>query len=75
MQCRYCGRDIKSIAGNLTTEYSPKCEPSPTGKHVSLSDGTHCVYCGRATRPLGKSLTTEYGAKCKGSPSGNHELQ
>lgn len=75
MKCRYCGRDIKSLAGHLATEYGQRCNASPTGKHVALSDGSHCVYCGRETRPLGKYLTTEYGQRCGESPSGNHELQ
>ncbi|MGP1414963.1 MAG: hypothetical protein ACTTJ6_03390 [Treponema sp.] len=75
MQCRYCGRELKSIAGNLTTTYSQMCDVSPTKKHVCISDGVHCVYCGRETCSIAGHLTTAYGQRCSPSPSGNHVLQ
>lgn len=75
MQCRYCGREVKPIGTGLTTSYGPQCNPSPTKKHLCLSDGIHCVYCGRETRTMGGQLTTSYGQRCHQSPTGKHVLQ
>ena len=75
MQCRYCGREVKTIGTGLTTSYGQQCNPSPIKKHVCLSDGIHCVYCGRETHTMGGHLTTSYGQHCHQSPTGNHVLQ
>ena len=75
MKCRYCGREVKPIGTGLTISYGLQCNPSPTKKHLCLSDGIHCVYCGRETRTMGGQLTTSYGQRRHQSPTGKHVLQ
>lgn len=75
MKCRYCGRDIKPLADTLRSQYGEKCDTSPTGRHIAMSDGAICVYCGRQTKPMSGKLRTQYGDKCKNSPTGYHALQ
>jgi len=75
MKCRYCGMDVKSQGGYLTSERGLQCLASESKKHVSLTDGIHCVYCGRETFTQGGYLSTSIGRKCTASPTGNHVLQ
>ncbi|EFW37179.1 hypothetical protein DWQ65_05815 [Treponema phagedenis] len=75
MKCRYCGKDVKTVGSILSSSFGQRCDPSPTKKHVLLTDGIRCVYCGRETKTVGSRLTTSFGERCSASPTGKHVLQ
>lgn len=75
MKCRYCGINVSSQGGYLTSDRGLQCLANESKRRMALSDGTRCMYCGRETFTQGGYLTTSLGRKCTASPTGNHLLQ
>lgn len=76
MNCRYCGKEVKSIGFALRTPTGDKCPSSPVGKHIAISDGKHCVYCGEEVKVVGMELRSTRSASClsPSSPNKKHAL-
>lgn len=76
MNCRYCGNVIKeqSAGFSLRTDRGDRCDSSPSGKHIAVSDGRHCVYCGEEVRNDGIQLRSRRSATCNCSPNRKHAL-
>jgi len=76
MICKYCGREIKSSAGKLTYQGSPKCKSSASGRHVALPVPGTCVYCGRNVKTGSAGMLLYNGSpQCPSSPTNKHCLQ
>lgn len=74
MNCRYCGKEVKSIGFALRTPQGDKCSSSPVGKHIAVSDGRHCVYCGEEVKNVGMVLRSSRSDLCYSSPNKKHAL-
>jgi hypothetical protein len=75
MTCRYCGYELRTQGHELRSKFGPRCNGSPSGKHVGVSDGICCVYCGRPAKPINGRLRTSLGPDCPNSPTRAHSLQ
>lgn len=74
MTCRYCGKEVRTVCFVLHSPYGEKCNSSPSGKHIAISDGKHCVYCGEEVKHDGIDLRSSRNNKCNASPNSKHAL-
>lgn len=74
MNCRYCGKEVKSIGFALRTPQGDKCSSSPVGKHIADSEGNHCVYCGEEVKNIGIVLRSSRSNMCYSSQNKKHAL-
>jgi len=77
MVCKFCGREVKSVAGKLWSSTGGHiCQASDDKKHVLASNSSMvCKFCGREVKCVsGKLWANTGGHICQASGNKKHEL-
>jgi len=77
MLCRYCGRDVKTVAGKLWTSVGGNvCEASDNKKHlITVNSSMTCKFCGKEVKSVSGKLWANVGGNvCQASDNKKHEL-
>ena len=77
MVCKYCGREVKTVAGKLWASVGGNvCQASDNKKHLLASNSSMvCKFCGRTVKCVSGKLWANVGGNiCQASDNKKHEL-